>query len=181
MRWYADKAPNRSDLFLAYSVIVFLVYTWTIFASFYKFPSWIMYLDVVEILSVYAYSFVFSWVESLLVLAGVLLLEFTLFLFLKSRKGFTARALVMLLVIFGVSVTRLILYFDFDQMDVFFAMEKTWWLVAFPVAVLLALASSGFSRARVVLNGFAERTQVFLYVYLPLSFLSLVVVIVRNF
>ncbi|HEY3476049.1 MAG TPA: hypothetical protein VGK56_15660, partial [Anaerolineales bacterium] len=51
-----------------FAVAMFLVYTWTLYTSFWKLPSWLFFLEMGEIISIYAYAFVLNLLESLLLL-----------------------------------------------------------------------------------------------------------------
>jgi len=72
---FVERLPDRQSLLGIYSVIVLLVFSWTLFTSFYKLPSWMFYLTLGQIASVYAYAFSVDLLESILVKAGVLLLS----------------------------------------------------------------------------------------------------------
>ncbi len=177
---FAGRLPNRQNILGVYAVIVFLVYSWTLVTSFYKLPSWMFYLTVGQILSVYAYSFSVDFLESILVLAGVLILDLTLFLALRNMAEFQSRSILMVLGVLISSMLRLILFPDYEQIEMFLSGELTWWAISVPVVLVAAVAVSKIEWARKILEGVAERAAVFLYIYLPLSFVSLLVVLIRN-
>ena len=88
LQLFLGRLPERKNILGVYAVIVTLVYSWTLFTSFYKLPSWMFYLTIWQILSVYAYAFSVNLLESILALTGILILEFTLFLAFKKKEEF---------------------------------------------------------------------------------------------
>jgi hypothetical protein len=177
---FDGRLPNRQNILGVYAVIVFLVYSWTLFTSFYKLPSWMFYLTIGQILSVYAYGFSVDLLESFLVLAGVLFLDLTLFLALRNVEEFQSRSIIVVLCALISSMVRLTWFPGNKQTGAFLKGELIWWVIVFPLGLIVAVATSKLKWVRKILEGMAERAIVFLYIYLPLSLISLVVVIVRN-
>jgi hypothetical protein len=180
VKLFTGRLPDRQSILGVYAVIVFLVYSWTLFTSFYKLPSWMFYLTIGQILSVYAYAFSVDLLESILALAVVLFLDFTLFLALKNREEFQSRSILLILVVLISSMLRLALFQSYDDIQSFLSGELTWWTITFLLALVIAAAAPKSKWIRKVIEGIAERATVFLYIYLPLSLISLVTVIIRN-
>ena len=180
VKLFIGRLPDRQSILGVYALIVTLVYSWTLFTSFYKLPSWMFYLTISQILSVYAYSFSMDLAESILALTGVLFLEFTLFLTLKNREEFQARSILVILVVLISSMLRLALFQTYEDIGAYLSNELIWWAITLPLGMLLAVFAPKSKRIRNILEGIAERAIIFLYIYLPLSFISLIVVIVRN-
>ena len=57
LKLISERMPDLKNILAVYAFIVTLVYSWTLFTSFYKLPSWLFYLSIGQILSVYAYAF----------------------------------------------------------------------------------------------------------------------------
>jgi hypothetical protein len=180
VKLFIRQLPDRQSILSVYAVIVTLVYSWTLFTSFYKLPSWMFYLTISQILSVYAYSLSMDLVESILALAGVLFLESTLFLALRKRDEFQSRSILVVLVVLISFMLRLALFQTFEDIEGFLSGELIWWAITLPLGMLLAVFAPKSRKVRNILEGIAEHTTVFLYIYLPLSFISLIVVIARN-
>lgn len=138
------------------------------------------YLTISQILSVYAYAFSIDLVESILVLAGVLVLEFTIFLAVKNKEEFQSRSILLVLVILGTSMLRLALFQNYEDINSFLSSEMLWWAISIPLSLVLAIFAPKSRLVRNILEGFAERATVFVYIYIPLSFVSLIVVLARN-
>lgn len=179
-RLFTERLPKRQQILGLYAVIVFLIYSWTLLVSFYKFPSWILYLTINQILTIYAYSFSTNFIESLFILVCVLILDMTVFVLLKNRNEFQSRSTVLAIFVLASVMWRLLLFQNYEDTSVLVSGEFLWWTVTFLLAVPSAILISKIGRARSLIETFAERAIVFLYVYLPFSLISLAVVGIRN-
>jgi hypothetical protein len=179
-RFVVERFPEWQALQGVSAVIVTLVYSWTLITSFYKVPSWLFYLTIGQILSIYAYSFVFDLLESLLVLVFLLLLQYTIFAPFKSRAEFQTRSIVIACTVLFSSMARLLLYKSFEASEAFVKGELSWWALTCLLAMLLAIFIPKSGKLRSMFENIAERMTILLYVYVPLSILSIVVIIARN-
>jgi hypothetical protein len=177
---FDGRLPSRQNILGVYAVIVFLVYSWTLVTSFYKLPSWLFYLNIGQVLSVYAYAFLVDLLDSIFALAGVLFLDLTLFLALRNAEEFRSRSIIVVLVVLISSALRFMLFPDYEDISGFLTGEAVWWTIFLPLGFLTAVGISKVRWARKILDGIAERAVVFLYIYLPLSLVSLLVVLIRN-
>jgi hypothetical protein len=87
---------------------------------------------------------------------------------------------LLILVVLISSMLRLALFQSYDDIQSFLSGELTWWAITFLLALVIALAAPKSKWIRKVIEGIAERATVFLYIYLPLSLISLVIVFIRN-
>jgi len=148
--------------------------------SFYQLPSWLFYLDLEQILSLYAYIFSFALVESAVTLGLVLVIDLTFFRLLRPSGDFQSRSLALLFTLLGCSMLRLGLLRTVSDIDTFLSTELLWWSTALLLAVCLAVLVSRYRRLMNFLDALADRATVLLFFYLPVSFVSLVVVALRN-
>jgi hypothetical protein len=156
----------------------FVVYGWTVYASFWKIPSWLHYLRLNEVFSVYAYSFLVNFAESVLLTLGLVILGF----FLAGnlwKDGFLAASVVMLVVIVGSAILHMRVYEDPNLRVGLIKTQKLWWSVTLALAFVASFISTRVVWLRRVLENLADRFVVFLYIYIPLTVLSLGIVIVR--
>lgn len=172
--------PDKKDIMGIYAVIVFLVYSWMLVTSFYMLPSWMFYLSIGQILSLYAYSFSINLFESILLLAGVLILEFTIFLGLRNNQEFQPRSILLVVFLLGLMMARLIVFKGYEEASTFVSTELLWWGIGLPTSLLLAVIGSKMRWLQSLLNIISERLTIFLYIYIPLSFIALIVVLIRN-
>lgn len=179
-RWISDKTPTKKDLLAVYSVSVFFVYSWTLFSSFYRMPSWLFAHTFPEILSFYAYAFTVNFIESILLLILVLAWDFSLLFFLRDKRGFQTRAVLLAAAVMISVIEQLVSYGSYETIDLFLKNRSVWWLVTVTAGSLVSAIVSRLGWVRGVLEGFAERASIFMYIYLPLAALSVAVVLYRN-
>jgi len=178
MKNVLTRLPDRRSVLGVYATTVFLVYGWTLLASFWKVPSWLYFLPVSDILSVYAYSFVVDFSESLILLGATLLAG----LLLPDRwwnARFTSQGVLWVLVLMGSAMVRLYTNRSPDRWESFVSGQGIWWGTTFLLAVLLSFFTSHFAFIQRGLEDLADRLVAFLYLYLPLTVVAIFVVFVR--
>lgn len=180
MDFIVKRFPSRPSLLGTYAVVAALLYSWTLGTSFYRLPAWLYYLSPSQIATLYAYAFPINFVESLLALAALLVLHYTIFLFFKNAEEFQARSVLTALILLVSADARLILYKEYTDSAAFLNGQAAWWAATLVLAsplIIFAPFSAGFRR---VVADLAERAVVFLYIYLPLTAVALIVVVARN-
>lgn len=180
MRRLVEHVPSGKSVWGVYAIIVFLVYSWTLIASFYKLPSWMFFLTINQILSIYAYSFSVNFLESVFLLTGILLLEFTLFIGLRNKAEFQPRAVLVALFFLASIMVRLYLFQGYEEVDDFIAGESTWWTIIIPFCLFFSVLGAKIKWLGKLLTSFSDQAVVFLYIYIPLSLFSLIAVLLRN-
>ena len=176
-----SKLPSRQEVLPVFSVIVFIVFTWTLYRMFFQVPSLLFYLRVWDVLIISAYVLAFALFESMVVLG--LLLIFSLVIPAKYFKdNFVAQgSTVVLMISMGaVAIQR--------KMNIVYNLEG-WELILYPFVILVAVvfvivsASYIYDRFKIlprIINTVAERMIVFVLLYVPLSILGMLLVFVRN-
>lgn len=173
------RLPEGRSVIGVYAVAVFLVYGWTLMASFWKVPSWMYFLKIGEILSVYAYSFAIDFAESILILFVMLLVGLLLPKHWWNDQ-FTAKSVVWISVLLGSVMLRLYTNRSPEFWEDFVYNQWTWWGYTVLLGIVLSILFSHVTWLRKGLEGLADRLVVFLYIYMPLTALSIIVVFVRN-
>jgi|YNPBryBLVA2012_1023415.scaffolds.fasta_scaffold02103_6 hypothetical protein len=155
---------------------MFVVFSWSIRGFLFVFPSRVMYFRAWEVFSIFMYMMAFALAESLLVMGGLTLLSAVLpagWL----RQGFAYKGLLILLVGTAAAIGyQRALGDDLPPKETLLL-----WMAA-PLFLLLGLLALPhfFPRLGLFLTSLAERFTVFAYLYLPLGFLGLLVVLLRN-
>ena len=171
------KFPNLRQLAPVYGVVVLFIYSWTILWFFWKLNGWLVYLNLGEVGVILAYSLALNLIESILVLSFPLILC----LVLPARwfyDQFVARSTALLLPGLGFLIFAAYQFEGrtrFHQSLILKTMIPTVCLM-----FLLVLACGRWSWLRNLFENVAERASVFLYITLPLSTLSLLIVAYRN-
>lgn len=180
------RLPPRREAFLVFSVLVFCIYSWTLYRFFYQLPSWLNYTNLNGLLFISAYVLSFALIESLAMLGFILLLSVILPLRLFRQRFVTQGSTVALALSLGAVLLQ-------RQVSILYDLEL-WQLIAAPLLVLAGLAALillapllydrlTFRQKPLLprlLNELAERMTIFAYLYVPISLLGLLVVLFRN-
>ncbi len=179
LRFISNRLPNKQSVLRVYAISVLLTYSWTMLVSFWKLPSWLFFLGVWEILSIYAYSFLVNFIES------VILIMFVLFLSVILparwwRNGFVVKSITVFVILIASILLRLRIYRLEELREAFVESQLVWWVCSMALAILFGWVLSCFKGAVNLIESFADRVIIFLYIYLPLTALSLLVIFFRN-
>ena len=142
---------------------------------FWKIPSWLFYLTPVEIGVIFSYSMSVALFESVFWLAVLLVVSFVLPSRLL-RDNFVARAGWFIITFLGVLALYLVPKLTITGIVEYF---YEWFLLALAVALLVTVLSTKLSFMRIIIIGLSERMTVLLLIYLPLSAISLLVILFR--
>lgn len=171
-----EKIPKLQDIAPVYAVIVMMIYPWTLTRYFWKLSSWILFASVGDLAALFAYMVVVNLLESIL----VLLVPLAMSVVLPQRwfyDRFKTRSIS--LVLFGLGF---LIYLNRNlHADAPFPLTLVRWipLAAVAILVLVFLVDQvGFLRK--VLEEVANRLTVFLYISIPISAVSLLVILLRN-
>ncbi|MFZ5909492.1 MAG: hypothetical protein ACOYYU_05705 [Chloroflexota bacterium] len=178
MKKLLARLPDRQGILHVYATAVFMVYGWTLYTSFWKVPSWLFYLTLGEVLSIYSYAFVINFLESLLLVFPLLLLGVVL----PARwwnHHFTPYGMAWVVCIAGSAMLRLYNLREPSMWEDFLHGQWLWWGLTVLLAIALSFFLSRIGWLRKGIEGLADRLVIFLYIYLPLTALSFVVLLAR--
>ncbi len=173
----SKRFPEFSQIAAVYAVIVMVIYTWTIMWFFWRVPSWLYFLNIWEIVKIFAYSIATDLLETLVVLA----LPVTLAVILPPkwfREGFVARSVLMVLSGLGYLIY---LAYQFHDTE-FYPTDAIRLALAVPLLMLVVVYLAGKnSILRKIIEFIADRATVFLYITTPISLFCLLVVLIQLF
>lgn len=177
MATFRERLVSRKEIWLLLAVAALPIYSWSIFFFLERFTGWLYYLSVWEIAGIFAYTQAFALVESLLIVAGVVLLALVL-----PRRLLRADLVPMGTAIILLSALWAIVAQYNDQIlrELSPPMLLLWvgiYALSIVAAWFLLYRSR---RVKQLMTSVAERVSILLYLYLPLSLLSLVIVLLRN-
>lgn len=173
-----NRLPLTRDIIPVYAVIAFLIQAWTIGVFFGQLASFSSFLSISEILTVFAYRIAESFVECLLVL-GILIMVAFILPARSFRNVFVVRGTAIALSLLG-SIILFWKRFETDPGVLMADYIQIWTVVALLLASLVSYASTKIISLSDFFNWFSERMVVFLYILLPLSVISIIVVLIRN-
>jgi len=171
-----EKIPKFEEIAPVYAVIVMMIYPWTLARFFWRLSSWLYFSSAGEIAVIFAYMMVVNLIESVLVLLAPLLLSIVL-----PQKWIYDRFMTKgtLLVLFGLGY---FMYFDNQlQYQTPFPVELVSWTPAIAIAILgLVFLIDRYHFLDRILDELSSRLLIFLYISIPVSLASLLVVLIRN-
>jgi hypothetical protein len=173
---FKNRLPKRQDVFVVLGTIVFAVFSWSIRGFFFVFPSIVMRYAAVEIFAIFSYMMAFAFVESILVFVALVLVS-TILPKKWLGEGFSYKGFLIILV----GSIAFIRYQTFLGGEL--PAAKTIFLLAgesILVLICLILLFHFVKRLQAILISITERFTVFAYLYIPLGFLGLIVVVLRN-
>ena len=171
-----NKLPRLAQVYPVYAIIVILTYGWTIYWTLWKLPSWLDFLPLGEIGAIFCYLMATNLMESLLTLLGVTVVSLVLpqkwFRDLFVSRGSVLAASVL--------IPIMVFEYHFDKPADYYSKFPMLLLVMFLVACVLVFLAGWINIVRKAVEVFAEKAVIFLFISLPVSILSLMVVLVRN-
>ena len=152
-----------------------MIYSWTFITFIYKLPSWIYYLTAGEIATIFAYSMISDLLESLSVFSGTILV-YTFLSQIFSKVSFIVNGTWLAFSYLGFLMIYLIPIIKISQR---IKNPGTGIIAAMVCAFCLALFFSRFESTRKFAHFITERMTVFLIFFIPLSLVSLIVIVLR--
>lgn len=138
-------------------------------------PAWLYYLEIWEIISIFAYTQAFALLESIVVLLAVLLAAVILPVLFRGRFVAIGSILVLL-----TSVLTIFVQHQDNALRTLALVPLLFGLGILLVLVLLLFLIYRQKRVQELVEAFAERVSALLYLYLPMSLIGLVIVVIRN-
>lgn len=174
-----SRLPVIKDIVPVYAVISFMIQVWAIHLLLGQLSTWSNYLDIPQILSVFAYRIAESFVECLFVLGFLLLVSFILparFF----RDVFVVRGSAFVICM----LSSIILFwkrFESDPGVLMANYSQSWTGGTILLTILFSHLSVKIEAISDFLDWVSERMTVFLYLLIPISLVSFITVLLRNF
>lgn len=171
-----NRLPTFQQIVGVYGLAALIIFDWTILWFYWKLPSWMFFLNLGDIATVFAYSMATNLIESVLVLCIPVVLTILL-----PKRWFSDLFVSMAsaLVIAGLGYTIYVALTIGGLQDYPGALVHSFPIVALLIAVFAILAG----RIPVLRKGLeilAERASIFSYIFFPIGAISLVAVMIRN-
>jgi hypothetical protein len=172
------RFPTLSAILPVYAVIAVPIYGWTITSWLWKLPSWLNFLTPGEITAIFFYAILTAFVESLLICILLLLLCFLLPSQL-FRDRFVVRGtwltIGLTVSILGNGIWRGMTRFTYAEISL-----TVWSMLSLILIIVLTFLSTKVRFMTLIADWISDRLMIFLYLLIPLSILSILVVVVRN-
>ena len=169
------RLPKFHDVVSVYAVIASMLFAWSLLLFFWYLPSWLHFMTLGDLIAVFSYVMASSFFESLAFLLFLLFLCFSLppnYL----RNEFVARGTSITLCVIGL----IMIYFRINNINIANLLFS--WLGASLAlaAITISLLLTKIRQVEQALISISDRLTIFLYILIPLSIFSLLVIIIRN-
>jgi hypothetical protein len=172
----SSRIPSSGKVLAVYAIIVLMIYTWTIQWFNYNLPAWLGFLNMGEVFGIFAYAMATNFLESLLVLALIVMLGMLLprDLFLDA---FVARGAGLAVLVLGFMMYTAKQFSTKEN----YPAELARWSPAVLAAIFVIVYLLGRVKyLRLPVEFLADRAIIFLYISVPVSLLSIIAVLIRN-
>jgi len=172
-----NRFPRLHQILAVYGLISLIVYCWTLIWFFWKLPSWEYFMTTGEIAIVLAYAMATNFIESL----TVLLMPLFLCAVLPAKwfkDFFLSRG--SSLVILGLGYVMYISLHITSNNDSYPTNIVRLIPVIGLLILILSFLAGRISLLRKLFEELADRATIFAYIFLPVGFISLLVVVARN-
>ena len=171
-----NRLPGRSEILAVFSVAVFACHSWTVLGFFNKLSSFVLYFNIGEILSIFAYMMSVALLESiavtiLLVLLGIILPSGWL------RDGFAYKGFIIIAIATAASILFQKLLPDDYPSTLMLALSA---ILPLGLMVVTIVISQSIPRLRSLFLDVQDRISIMSYIYVPIGIISLMVVLIRN-
>jgi hypothetical protein len=172
-----NRLPQLSQLLAVYAIGTIFIYTWTLLWFFWKLPSWLFYLNLGEILTSLAYALTLNLFEAVLAASIPVLVAFILphKWFLET---FIARGATLLASLLAYTAYVLYRFPVKEEPPLHLMTTRTPQILI--ATVLLVFAAGRLPFLRKTIESIADRAIVLLYLFVPMSLISALVVLIRN-
>lgn len=173
---FTDHLPSVRQLTAVYGVVLLMVYGWSIYWYLWKLPSWLFFMTLGELLVIFSYAMVVNFIESILVLLLPVLVGMLLPISWFNEK-FVARgvALVIMLLVALMKYLNIITVLQDFPPDLPRMILIVLVVIAFTVFVV-----GRINTLRKVMEEIANRALIFIYIFPPISGISILVVLISN-
>ena len=167
--------PTKHDLFITFGLILFFVHSWAIYRYLYEIPSFLLYMNITQIISIFAYMMAFAFIESILtctIISGLC----SILPVKNSWVGFVPRAFCMLIVAILVSINFMdTLPSKYPGLN--FLLFRMF--IAAGIFIILLLIIYFLKPVQRFVVFVAEQVSVMVYIFTPIGVISIFVVLFR--
>jgi hypothetical protein len=167
-----NRFPKKQSILPVYGLIIILVYGWSAYWFIWNLPSWLTFLTAGEIIAIGAYALFTNLLESIFVLAFVLILCFCLPAGWLN-EGFIFRGAVVV-------VCLLVYLMLMLSRHVPLAQAGYYGLLTMLVIVLVIQVLGRVRIFRAGVEVLADRSTIFAYITVPSSVIAMFMVLARN-
>lgn len=173
---FTKRIPSFTQLAPVYAITVVIIYSWSILTFFWRLPSFLNYSTVGEISIIFAYLMTVNFFESLVVISVPVTLNM-----IAPETWFHNRFITkgVLLVSMGLGYLAYITT-KITPESAFPYIWFKWSPVVFILITLLVFLLGEINFLSRFVETVSDRFVIFLYISIPVSVISLMVILTRN-
>jgi hypothetical protein len=172
---FRNRFASIQDIVLVFAACIAPICSWSILQFLEELRAWLFYLSSWDVISIFAYTQALALLESATVLLIVILLGAILpARFLRDRFVAQGSMVVLLTLGWAIATQYKIIPRGFRP-----PARKFFLLYLASIGVSWVLIHR-YKRLEESIDSFVERLTVLLYVYIPTTFLSVIIVMFRN-
>ncbi len=176
MKEFASKfLPAHSQILMTLAMIVLVVHSWSVRFYFFRFPSYMLYLDIGQLAAVFAYYMAFALLESLAFLLILLVVQ----AILPANWYRNAFAVTSFPVVLAAAISAYLLQNTLTNDYPGARFLILWAAATLAAMVALVLLVRLLKPATKLVNFLAEQISIMNFLYIPIGVISLIVVLVR--
>ena len=166
------RMPPRNQIILVFASIIFPLYSWTTYLVLDYLPSWLKSMKIWEIFSINAYAYVWTLIESLIILLFVITVA--LLIPVKwLRENFVSKGSVLVWIVYIFAFIVQINEYEIKN-------ELVAGLILIACIIFSFILISKYHKIDEIIHSIADRLVVFLYVYIPISVVGVMIVLYNN-
>jgi len=177
-----SKIPTRQEILPIFSLILFIVYSFTIYRMLFQIPSWLYSHTKPDMFFLAVYVFAVALIECLLVLVFILVLNL-----ITPRKIFRDQFLSQgSMMVIACTIWAFILKYQVDIFALSGLRDVSIMILLVVLSLLIILVVSSFLMKRnpgikSILEATSDRMIIFAWIYVPVGMISFAIVLVRIF
>jgi hypothetical protein len=171
-----NRFPQKEQIVSVYAVGVTILYSWAIFNTIESFTvNWFLYFNGSDILVLVSYILAGSFLESIFLIGILLFISFILPTKILTDR-FALRGTILTITFLGS------IMFLYTKTSAFGILENItlWGLFFITTTLVFIFLGERFYIVHKIVEAMADRCTIFLYIYLPISFLSMFIILIRN-
>jgi hypothetical protein len=168
---------SRDDVIVVFAASVFVVHIWSIYTLLKEIPAWILRLSYWELVGVISYTLLFALVESMIVLAFLIILAVLLPARIFRDRFISISTIFVFLAALWIIPVRLYenTIRSWGMIGVLGVLFLA--MISFVIAYLVVLKSQKVEQS---INAIVQRVTLLAYIYVFVDIVAMIVVISRN-
>ena len=179
----SQRIPTRGEVWTLFLVCVFPIHAWAVLMFLHEVPSYLLRMDLWDALGIFAYSQVFAFFESLIVVGAILFVCLALPSYFFRVKLVPLGAVFFLLSFVWLSPvhyqTQILTWLNWDM--TIYQIGVALWIISYFLVVgggvVLVFRKPSVEKG---VNGFIERLVVLSVLYVLIDAISFLIVVYRN-